>query len=164
MKHWKSEHKNIKSGKMVSLWWNMSTAIETPSWQWCFLSERIKQKAIKMQIRKVYHRFSLPSYSVHHHLIHRPSPLSPPSFLCLRPSKFPDARSSCHLRVQSAIPGNPFRLSPSMSRIRTLVPIEAVSGENAAATGSNGSASNSQYEGCSSFLSMIFRAFSLWDD
>lgn len=33
-----------------------------------------------------------------------------------------------------------------MSRIHTLVPIEAVSGENAAATGSNGSASNSQYE------------------
>lgn len=33
-----------------------------------------------------------------------------------------------------------------MSRVHTLVPIEGVSGENAAATGSNGSASNSPYE------------------
>ena len=135
----------------------------------CTLNLTEQSKAIKMRIYKVHHCSSLPtsSSSSHHHhhhhfLSHRLSSLSPPSFLSLRPSKLLGARTSRHLRAQSAIPRNRFGLSSSMVGVHTLVPIAAVSGENAAATGSNGYASSSQYEGNSSLLCMIFGVYGVF--
>ncbi|XP_021839183.2 probable glutamyl endopeptidase, chloroplastic [Spinacia oleracea] len=108
-----------------------------------------------MRLHKVYHRFSSSSSSSSsspftiHHQFHRlslslpSSSCSSSSFLSLSTFKFPGIRSYRHLRTVS---GKPFNCS--MTRLQSLVPVEAVSGENIAdtAAGSNGSASNPQYE------------------
>ncbi|XP_021770075.1 probable glutamyl endopeptidase, chloroplastic [Chenopodium quinoa] len=98
-----------------------------------------------MRLHKVYHRFSSSSFIIQHQFnrfsLSLPSSSSSSSSLSSFHFKFPGIRTSQQLRTVS---GKPF--SSTMSRLQSLVPVEAVSGENIAAPPSNGSASNSQLE------------------
>lgn len=101
-----------------------------------------------MKLHKVYHRFPSFSFTIHnqnHNLFFSPHrfSLSPPSSLSLIPCKFPKIPNFRHFR--SVDSGKP--LHSTMSRLQSIVPVEAVAGENVAAVEFNGSASKSQYEG-----------------
>ncbi|XP_010679382.2 probable glutamyl endopeptidase, chloroplastic [Beta vulgaris subsp. vulgaris] len=100
-----------------------------------------------MRLHKVYHRFPSFSFTIHnqnHNLFFSPHrfSLSPPSSVSLIPCKFPKFPNFRHFR--SVVSGEP--LNSTMSRLQSIVPVEAVAGENVAAVGFNGSASKSQYE------------------